>query len=551
MRCVPRASRFSGVALALVLGWVAGAMPGLGDNLPQKRVALVIGNSHYHDGTDISGIEDALAMEEALRELDFTVLEPVRDADQDAIRTNLKKLSEQIRDATLVVFFYSGHGFQLQGNNFLFPVGGDTTAEAAVSLTEVIAAVEAAPAAVKIVILDACRTKASIPPQQRGPVEPPNTTAKDKILFAFATSPGQVSVSLGPQDRSPYTTALLRHLREPGLEIKELLTRTKADAILASGQVPQSFGLDGLGTFYLRPPVSVQAVVDRAENDLILLLNGEIRFDREAHSRNPAELRLHAGDNPLVALVASQRTFHNTHSWDKTEGWGYCLRLIGPGGTELKLPHCSRNPCFSASEDVPFKDGIHHGKVFTVARAVLHVDPVTAALTVADADTEAWNRDVPLAEQDQDVLFQVGAAEVLAKALNVAPDALTRTLAQLPGILTVFFPSLPPFQVPDLAPWVARVRGNRAFTASAAICMKDHENDRVRDLREGINAVLVGNPLPLKIFDDGLSACVQSEEEHRTRKSFRVGEIRIWTAFEDSTEPSQLFACPRLSGGAP
>jgi hypothetical protein len=549
MRCAPPTRCLPMAVLALVICWLAGAMPALGDSLPQKRVALVIGNSHYNDGTDISGTEDALAMEQALRELDFQVLEPVLDARKETIEKNLEKLSMQVSDATLVAFFYSGHGFQLEGKNFLYPVGGDTTAKASVSLDAVIDAVESAPAtATKILFIDACRTSEHFSEKQRGPAEPPNTNSTDKILFAFAASPGQVSVSNGPKDRSPYTIALLRYLREPGLEVKDLLGKVRSEAIQATGQVPSSFGYE---SFYLRPPVSVRATIEKPENDLILLLNGEILFDREAPSRNPIDLRLHAGDNPIVLLVASQRTYRNTHSWGKTEGWGYCLRLFGPGGTELKLPHCNgRDPCFSASEEVPFKDGSHHGKVFTVSRAVLYVDPMTAALTLTNAETEIWNQYIPLSERNQDVLYEVKATEVLAKALTVDSATLTRSLSQIPGVVATFFPQLPPFKIPDLGPWVARVRGNQDFRDSVKSCMKDREAERVKDLQAGVQAALKGNPLPLKIFDDGLSACVQSGYENRTGKHFEPQEIRVWTAFEDLSEQPRPFECPHPGGAS-
>ena len=58
------------------------------------------------------------------------------------------------------------------------------------------------------------------------------------LLIAFATSPGQIAQD-GDGQNSPFTTALLKHLDAPGIEIEQLLKRVKKDVYVATGKVQQ------------------------------------------------------------------------------------------------------------------------------------------------------------------------------------------------------------------------------------------------------------------------------------------------------------------------
>jgi uncharacterized caspase-like protein len=70
-------------------------------------------------------------------------------------------------------------------------------------------------------------------------------------LIAFATAPGQVALD-GSGHNSPFTTALVRHLGTPNLELQQMLTRVRADVVAATGnkQVPWS-NSSLLGEVYL------------------------------------------------------------------------------------------------------------------------------------------------------------------------------------------------------------------------------------------------------------------------------------------------------------
>lgn len=533
-------------ALLLAVSWMTAAAPAFGAGAIGKRVALVIGNTHYGDGADVSGVENARAMGDALRQLDFQVLAPPPDVSQIDLRTDLDNLSQQIKDASLVVVFYSGHGFQdANSYQYLLTIDGK-----AVPISEVLYHLADAPTgAVKLVFLDACRVKDSIPQDQQGYREPSNLPRH--TLVAFAASPGQVAVSGGAKDRSPYTMALLNSIREPGLTIETLMQRVHDEVARATGLQPRSFGFETIPGFLLRPPVFVQAAIGRADDDLMVLLNGEIVMDRTALSQGKRSLRLQAGDNRLLLLASNQHTFDHSQSWGRTEGWGYSMRLFGPGGTELKWPNCGKDPCFSDAEDVPFKDGPHHGKAFRVAEALLTVDPVTAVVTITSADTNIWHKEAPLYARDQDILYCVPATQLpLADALGLPPGTDLAQIAQeIPGLAATLFPALPPVKLPDLNKTWGVVRGNRDFRSYVEACVRDHLDTLTAQFKASLKSLLGGADKPFEDFDRVLGDCVWREVPQGGSTPLKADDIKVWTSLEDLSDLPTLPPCKLKGGG--
>ena len=105
-----------------------------------KRIAIVIGNSNYGDGNDVSGVEDAKAMAACLKQLGFEVLPPVLDQDLQATNQALKAFGDRIHDigADVALLFYSGHGFRSEGRSYLLPPGGPVGPEGALLLDNVL-----------------------------------------------------------------------------------------------------------------------------------------------------------------------------------------------------------------------------------------------------------------------------------------------------------------------------------------------------------------------------------------------------------------------------
>ena len=154
--------------LFLLGQWVAS-----GAAQAEPRIALVIGNSHY--SADIGAlpnpVNDAGLMAQALQQTGFTVIK-VTDADQKKMKRAIADFGDKLSTAgsnATGLFFYAGHGVQVNGTNYLVPIGAqiDKAADVdieSVSADTILQQMEFAGSRVNIVVLDACRNN----PLQRG-----------------------------------------------------------------------------------------------------------------------------------------------------------------------------------------------------------------------------------------------------------------------------------------------------------------------------------------------------------------------------------------------
>ncbi|TGQ38401.1 caspase family protein [Mesorhizobium sp. M00.F.Ca.ET.216.01.1.1] len=212
-----------------------------------KRVALVIGNSKYVHAVALANpANDAHLIASTLRNAGFQVIEGT-DQDNAGMRGLISRFTEQSYDADLAVIFYAGHGMQVDGKNFLIPVDAELTSPAylktrTIQIDDFMAALPPEPA-VGIIILDACRdnplarTLAAAMPKSRStslgsglaPIQAKSDgVGTGGILIAYATDPGAIAFDGNGVD-SPYSTALARHLTEPGIEIQSALTRVRGE----------------------------------------------------------------------------------------------------------------------------------------------------------------------------------------------------------------------------------------------------------------------------------------------------------------------------------
>lgn len=499
-----------------------------------KRIALVIGNSHYGDGQIVSGVENAKAMVDCLRELEFEVPEPILDGKQAVMNKALEDFGEKISDASVVFFYYSGHGFQLQGQNFLLPTDGDVTPTLSVPVRNVLQSLVFAPNAVKFVFLDACRDERRI---RKGLADP--GPAPGGVLQAFAASPGQLAASGSADELSIYTLALLRYLREPGLELVELFDKVRADVVRDSPLRRQHPTVAGAipTNFYFRPPVFVQAKTPGwPHKPLLAFLDGKLVLSTDQQSVTP--LRLKAGDNRLVLMVSNGKENHNGQAWGRPQGWSYQLDLDLPNG---------QVETFKDDEDVPFRDGPHHGQNFIVGRANLFVDPRTAQVRVLDKDDKVARREVPVWAQHQEILFQARLVD-----LKITADDILGGVVNF-GLAPLFKPFLNQFlatgkildtQVVDPDESFVVVRGNKKLREVAQICMTEGWPDRLRDLRASFAAFLdFRHPRPFDVFVEGLNESIRAKAPE-LNVELAPEDQRVWVSLDDLSEETPAVEAP-------
>ena len=254
--------RFFSSLIAAGLGLVLGALALVQSAAAEPRIALVVGNGKYDAtiGSLVNPPNDANLMAERLSALGFKVTK-LLNADQKALKRAISNFGQALQAAgpdAVGLFFYAGHGVQVDGANYLIPVGAAIAAEAdvdleAVSAETVLKQMEFAGARVNIVILDACRNNPlprSMRSASRGLARMDAPTGS---FIGYSTAPGNVAND-GNGKNSPYTAALAAELVKPGIAIEEAFrnVRVKVMATTGAQQVPwESSSLTG--AFYFKP----------------------------------------------------------------------------------------------------------------------------------------------------------------------------------------------------------------------------------------------------------------------------------------------------------
>jgi uncharacterized caspase-like protein len=213
----------------IALTWLA-LVFALASALAEKRVALVVGNSAYTAAnlSLTSPLNDAQDMTNALKDLGFEVVTAI-DATKREMDLALQQFARLAMSADSALFFYAGHALQYRGRNYLMPTDARLEDESSigyetVSLDDVRAALDRS-SGVKIMFLDASRHNplALRLQSRRGAyLLPPVITApvntSEGMVVAFATAADDVAKD-GTGRNSPFTSALLRRLQDPGVEI--------------------------------------------------------------------------------------------------------------------------------------------------------------------------------------------------------------------------------------------------------------------------------------------------------------------------------------------
>jgi uncharacterized caspase-like protein len=228
------------------------------DALAQKRVALVIGNSNYVNVRALPNPQsDATAMAALFRAAGFDIVDASNNLGGTEMRRVFRDFAEKSRSADIAVVFYAGHGIEIDGTNYLLPV--DTSLkrdldveDEALSLDRVLRLLESAKR-LRLIILDACRDNPFVRTVQRtsetrsigrglARIEPPSTDT----LIAFAAKAGSTAAD-GDGMHSPFTTALLKNLTVPGLDLRIALGRVRDEVMSGTGRKQEPFVYGTLG----------------------------------------------------------------------------------------------------------------------------------------------------------------------------------------------------------------------------------------------------------------------------------------------------------------
>jgi hypothetical protein len=212
-----------------------------------KRVALVIGNAKYKFNPLNNPVNDATDMAASLRSVGFDVIE-VKDATLKQMRAATRQFADKLEVSDVGLVYYSGHGIEVKGKNYLIPVNADIRREyevvdQAFDASNLLRMMEGLQSGTKkrvnILIVDACRNN-DLPKSWRSTNNGlARMDAPAGSFISFATAPGQVA-SDGQGRNSPYTKHLLQALKQPGMPIEQVFKQVRRKVMAETGgeQVP-------------------------------------------------------------------------------------------------------------------------------------------------------------------------------------------------------------------------------------------------------------------------------------------------------------------------
>lgn len=166
----------------------------------RTMAALVMGVAAYPDGNDLKNpVNDAADLAAKLRTYGFEVI-VATDCRAVDMAKSLKAFGALLQTHDIGLFFFAGHGMQIEGQNYLLGTDTDMDTEtdakhSSLALDKVVDVMARSKASTKIIILDACRNNPWERRWHRGPGTRglASVYAPKGTIIGFATSPGEVA----------------------------------------------------------------------------------------------------------------------------------------------------------------------------------------------------------------------------------------------------------------------------------------------------------------------------------------------------------------------
>ena len=243
------------VLLALAVGFsvLAGSAA-----LAERRVALVIGNANYDRGGVLwNTLNDAKAIAALLSGAGFDIVDQRSNLGVVEFKRAVREFVDRSANADVAVVYYSGHGLEVGGVNYLIPVDAKLMSSSdvddeAVSLDRLLIATERVKK-LSLIILDACRENPFHPVNGEARVTRAGSTGLASVtptvadtLVAFAAKAGSVSYD-GDGPDSPFTTALVKYIAQPGLDIRRALGKVRDEVLRETGNRQEPYFYGSLG----------------------------------------------------------------------------------------------------------------------------------------------------------------------------------------------------------------------------------------------------------------------------------------------------------------
>ena len=302
-------------SISLTIMMLLFASPAFAD----KRVALVIGNGAYVHAAELPNPpHDSADMSAALKSVGFVVIEGT-SLDKPAMEKKIREFSEVLNGADIGVFFYSGHGLQVGGVNYLVPVDAILTSLDALEFEmvrlDLIQKIVERRSKTSILFLDACRNN----PLARNLARALGTCGAEigrglapaesgaGTLISYSTQPGNVALD-GEGRNSPYTGPLVKRIVTKGQDLLTTLMLVRRDVLAATGNKQVPWDTNALtDRFYFNPGVVAAAAAGVALEPP--LSEAAQAWALIKDTSDPAALKAFLGQFPdtVYAVLAQQR----------------------------------------------------------------------------------------------------------------------------------------------------------------------------------------------------------------------------------------------------
>jgi tetratricopeptide (TPR) repeat protein len=383
-----------------------------------KRVALIFGNDAYSVRQLQNAVNDARAMDKALRGAGFrTILR--ENATKIMMEQAAVEFLQGLGPDDTALFFFAGHAVQIENENVLIPVDfaqASTVIEAkfkSFSLGMIFDYLRRQRVRRSIVVIDACRSNPAAQDHslEAGLAIPLN--AGKETYIAFSTSPNRVATDNPEGKNSWFTEALADFIAQPAITIDEVFTsvRMRVEKATQGAQVPWS-QTSLTGRFYFHPPTAAEA------------------------ERDP---------------TAIEKWVHTAMRHEQRENWVEAIDLLNqvlkqaPGGT-LERNARRRLPYLAALNEAEarFEASDYAGAASLYDKAY-GMDPFSTRAAFQGVDSYLLNDQLPEAVRLLQAIRVRGSAAAIARA-DAALKQLAAVSAEAGEELKAGVPQPPPFE---------------------------------------------------------------------------------------------------------
>ncbi|HUQ95937.1 MAG TPA: caspase family protein [Bryobacteraceae bacterium] len=330
------------------------------------KVALLVGNEAYPKWPLRNPVNDARVMDQALRETGFQT-EVILNATLRDLERAIDRFVGKLHAGDVALFYYAGHGIQINGENYLIPVDFDAKDEADAKYVSYSASrlqdrIETAGARLSLLVFDACRNNPFKASRAAGGGLAAMNTGKG-TLIALATSPGKTADDNPGGNNGLFTSHLVTALREPGLSLDQVFNRVRERVYSDSNQRQLPWTVSSvIGEFYFKPGAQQPAAVLPAQPSPPPVENSILRAVRQSVAPDVSHLVTEASNaytrgDYQGAIVKSQEALR-ADGQNKDALWSLTASYFRT--QQYDLFEATAVQAIKAGAEIPFLLGHHH-----------------------------------------------------------------------------------------------------------------------------------------------------------------------------------------------